>query len=73
MWEKACQNVNIVLEIKREELVPIMVRSMSFDRISNRVKEMQRTLETADIVEDIFLIGRNISLKINLFLLSAKP
>lgn len=50
-----------------------MVRSMSFDRISNRVKEMQRTLETADIVEDIFLIGRNISLKINLFLLSAKP
>lgn len=73
MWEKACQNVNTVLEIKREELVPIMVRSMSFDRISNRVKEMQRTLETADIVEDIFLIGRNISLKINLFLLSAKP
>ena len=40
-----------------------MVRSMSFVRISNRVKEMQRTLETADIVEDIFLIGRNSSLK----------
>lgn len=33
-------------------MVPIMVRLVFFDRISNRMKEKKRTLETADLGED---------------------